>query len=109
MLDACRDDPFLKEMQRSIATTGSLAGTPAIEPEGATLIVFPAKEADRGGRRRQSQPVSASLLERLQEPSRNQQAFRLVTSDVLRATANQQRPFVYGSLPGEEDYYFKTR
>jgi len=54
-------------------------------------------------------PFAASLLKRLQEPTEINKLFRLVTSDVLKSTGNQQRPFVYGSLPGEEDYYFKTR
>ena len=110
MLDACRDNPFLKKMHRSIATRSISRGLAAIEPEGATLIVFAAKDGETAedGDGKHS-PFAASLLKRLQEPTEINKLFRLVTSDVLRATGNQQRPFVYGSLPGEEDYYFKTR
>jgi uncharacterized caspase-like protein len=55
-------------------------------------------------------PFAASLIKRLQQPTIEiNKLFRLVTSDVLKATGNQQRPFVYGSLPGEEDYYFRSR
>jgi hypothetical protein len=32
--------------------------------------------------------------------------FRLVRDDVLAATGNQQEPFIYGSLPGE-DFSFR--
>src|SRR6267142_2542044 len=42
MLDACRDNPFLKKMHRSIATRSVSRGLAAIEPLGATLIVFAA-------------------------------------------------------------------
>jgi TPR repeat protein len=111
MLDACRDNPFLKRMHRSIATRSISRGLAAIEPSGATLIVFAAKDGETaedgtGGH----SPFAASLIKRLQQPTIEiNKLFRLVTSDVLKATGNQQRPFVYGSLPGEEDYYFRLR
>jgi len=111
MLDACRDNPFLKKMHRSIATRSISRGLAAIEPSGATLIVFAAKDGETAedGTGDHS-PFAASLIKRLREPTIEiNKLFRLVTSDVLRATGNQQRPFVYGSLPGEEDYYFRLR
>src|SRR6266850_31600 len=111
MLDACRDNPFLKRMHRSIATRSVSRGLAAIEPVGATLIVFAAKDGETAedGAGNHS-PFAASLIKRLQQPTIEiNKLFRLVTSDVLKATGNQQRPFVYGSLPGEEDYYFRSR
>src|SRR6266849_1509255 len=111
MLDACRDNPFLKRMHRSIATRSVSRGLAAIEPLGATLIVFAAKDGETAedGAGNHS-PFAASLIKRLQQPTIEiNKLFRLVTSDVLKATGNKQRPFVYGSLPGEEDYYFRSR
>src|SRR6266436_5203995 len=111
MLDACRDNPFLKRMHRSIATRSISRGLAAIEPVGATLIVFAAKDGETAedGAGNHS-PFAASLINRLQQPTIEiNKLFRLVTSDVLKATGNKQRPFVYGSLPGEEDYYFRLR
>ena len=111
MLDACRDNPFLKRMHRSIATRSVSRGLAAIEPVGATLIVFAAKDGETAedGAGNHS-PFAASLINRLQQPTIEiNKLFRLVTSDVLKATGNKQRPFVYGSLPGEEDYYFRSR
>src|ERR1700687_402586 len=111
MLDACRDNPFLKRMHRSIATRSISRGLAAIEPMGATLIVFAAKDGETAedGAGNHS-PFAASLINRLQQPTIEiNKLFRLVTSDVLKATGNTQRPFVYGSLPGEEDYYFRSR
>src|SRR6266478_7030918 len=46
MFDACRDNPFLKRMHRSIATRSISRGLAAIEPMGATLIVFAAKDGE---------------------------------------------------------------
>jgi uncharacterized caspase-like protein len=111
MLDACRDNPFLKSMKRSIASRAINRGLAAIEPTGATLVVFAAKDgqtaADGTG---DHSPFTGSLIKRMQEPGVEiNKLFRLVTGDVLKATDNQQRPFVYGSLPGEEDYYFKPK
>jgi TPR repeat protein len=111
MLDACRDNPFVKKMHRSVATRSISRGLAAIEPVGATLIVFAAKDGETAedGTGDHS-PFAASLIRRLQEPTVEiNKLFRLVTSDVLKTTGNHQRPFVYGSLPGEEDYYFKLR
>jgi hypothetical protein len=33
--------------------------------------------------------------------------FRLVTDDVLGTTDHHQRPFVYGSLAGEDEFFFR--
>jgi hypothetical protein len=35
--------------------------------------------------------------------------FRLVIDDVVDATGNKQEPFMYGSLPGRQDFYFRPR
>ena len=55
-------------------------------------------------------PFTAALLRRLQQPGIEiNRLFRLVTGDVLLATNSRQRPFVYGSIPGDEEFYFKLR
>jgi TPR repeat protein len=111
MLDACRDNPFLTSMHRTIGSRSISRGLAAIEPVGATLVVFAAKDGQTasdgaGGH----SPFTGSLIRRMQEPGVEiNKLFRLVTGDVLKATDNQQRPFVYGSLPGEDDYFFKPR
>ena len=111
ILDACRDNPFLQKMQRMAATRSVTRGLAAIEPLGATLVVYAAKDGetaeDGDGK---NSPFATSLLRRIQEPGVEiNRVFRLVTGDVLRATGNRQRPFVYGSLPGEDEYYFRLR
>jgi uncharacterized caspase-like protein len=111
MLDACRDNPFLSKMKRSIAMRSINRGLAAIEPVGATLVVFAAKDGetaeDGDG---DHSPFTGSLIRRLQQPGIEiNRLFRLVTGDVLKATNNRQRPFVYGSLPGEDEYYFRLK
>jgi hypothetical protein len=44
------------------------------------------------------------VIARLTEPN-----VRLVTDDVLDATGNRQRPFVYGSVSGREGFYFTVK
>jgi uncharacterized caspase-like protein len=52
----------------------------------------------------------AAAVVRSQEPGVEiNKLFRLVAGDVLKATDSQQRPVVYGSLPGEGDYFSKTK
>ncbi len=111
MLDACRDNPFARSMQRSVAVRAVTRGLVRIEPEGGTLVVYAAKDGNvaedgTGGH----SPFAAALVERLAEPNLEiGKLFRLVTDDVLDATENRQRPFVYGSVSGREDFYFAVK
>jgi TPR repeat protein len=112
VLDACRDNPFLQKMRRVMASRSTVSrGLAAVDPIGATLVVFAAKDGETaldgdGG----NSPFTASLVKWMAEPGVEiNLMFRLVTDDVLTATANRQRPFVYGSLPGRAEYYFKVR
>ena len=79
------------------------------EPEGGMLIAYAAKAGqfalDGSG---QNSPFVTSLAKRILEPGLEiNMVFRAVRDDVLAATAKQQEPFVYGSLPNEA-FYFRT-
>jgi uncharacterized caspase-like protein len=111
MLDACRENPFAQQMRRTMAMRAVSRGLARIEPDGATLVVYAAKDgelaADGTG---DHSPFTTALLRRLQQPGIEiNRLFRLVTGDVLLATNSRQRPFVYGSIPGDEEFYFKLR
>jgi uncharacterized caspase-like protein len=112
MLDACRDNPFARLMRRTITTRGEATrGLTRIEPEGATLVVYAAKDGElaEDGKGEHS-PFTAALINRLPQPGVEiNRLFRLVTGDVLKETGNRQRPFVYGSIPGEEEFYFSGK
>ena len=109
ILDACRDNPFLGSMRRTLASRSVGQGLARVEPEGGTLIAFAAKhgqtaldgEGEHG-------PFVQALMRRVATPGLEiNKLFRLVHDDVLAATGRRQEPYVYGSLPGE-DFFFKT-
>ena len=111
VLDACRDNPFLHTMKRSIALRSVSRGLASIRPEGGILVVYAAEDGqvaeDGDGKH---SPFSEAFVRRLAEPGMEiNKLFRLVTADVMTATGNRQRPYEYGSLPGAEDLYFKVR
>jgi uncharacterized caspase-like protein len=104
ILDACRDNPFVKKMKRNIANRSIGRGLAQIEPATPnTLIAFAAKAgavANDGDA--QNSPFAIALLKHIVEPGLDLRlAFGRVRDDVLKSTGNRQEPFVYGSLGGE--------
>jgi tetratricopeptide (TPR) repeat protein len=124
VLDACRDNPFTPQMQRTAVvadagvlspTVGSTAGTRSVgrglgevRVQGATLVVFAAKHGQtaldgEGG----NSPFAIAFVQRIATPGVEiNKVFRLVRDDVMEATAGRQEPYTYGSLPGREDFFF---
>ena len=129
VLDACRDNPFLAQTQKpsmsgvvaSAAGSSGEAGTrslsqslgPAkglapVTTKSGTLVFFAAKEGQSAldGEGPDS-PFAIAMLQRIATPGVEiGKVFRLVRDDVMEATAGRQEPYVYGSLPGSEDFYF---
>jgi uncharacterized caspase-like protein len=110
VLDACRDNPFVAQMRRSVGTRSIGRGLARIEPEGGTLVAYAAKHGqvalDGDGA---NSPFVGALVRHLQTPGLEiNKLFRLVRDDVMAATGRKQEPFVYGSLPGE-DFFFVQR
>ena len=103
ILDACRDNPFVKAMKRAVATRSIGRGLARVEPAVAnTLIAFAAKAGSvaEDGTSRNS-PFTAALVKHIAEPGLDLRiAFGRVRDEVLASTANRQEPFVYGSLGG---------
>jgi len=103
ILDACRDNPFLRSGQRLFTVRKISKGLASIEPGGTdTLIAYAAKAGsvseDGVG---VNSPFTAAVLKYLTEPGLDIRiAFGRVRDDVLAATASRQEPFVYGSLGG---------
>ncbi len=103
ILDACRDNPFLRSMQRTIATRAVASGLAKVEPASSdTLIAFAAKAgstaADGDG---VNSPFTQALLKNLAQPGLDVRlALGRVRDDVLKSTGSRQEPFVYGSLGG---------
>jgi hypothetical protein len=103
ILDACRDNPFLRRMQRTLAVRAVTGGLATVEPSaGNTLIAYAAKAGsvsyDGAG---PNSPFTTALMKNLFEPGLDIRiALGRVRDEVMKMTANRQEPFVYGSLGG---------
>lgn len=105
ILDACRDNPFAKNMKRTVASRALGRGLAGVEPARPnTLIAFAAKGGSTAADGDSSNsPFTAALLKHLAKPGLELgKAFRLVRDEVMNATGNRQEPFVYGSLGGND-------
>jgi hypothetical protein len=105
VLDACRDNPFVKSMrrERKTATRAVSAGLGKVEPTSTdTLIAYAAKAgstADDGAGLHS--PFTTAVLKNLTVPGLDVRlAFGRVRDEVLKMTDSRQEPFVYGSLGG---------
>jgi tetratricopeptide (TPR) repeat protein len=110
ILDACRDNPFLRGMTRTAAVTRSIGrGLAQIEPDGATLVAYAAKHGQvaqdgDGG----NSPFVSALVRHMDSPGVEITfLFRKVRDEVLAATDRRQEPYTYGSLPAEAFYFRK--
>ena len=107
ILDACRDNPLARSMQRSTLSRGS-AGV-GLAPPGTVdnqLVAYAASAGNTAadGRGRNS-PYSAAFLRHLQEPGLEiNLLFSKVRDTVRAATEAQQVPGFYNQLPGEPYY-----
>jgi len=103
ILDACRDNPFLRTMKRSIAARSIGRGLAQVEPATSnTLIAFAAKAGsiavDGAG---SNSPFTTAVLKHIAEPGLDLRiAFGLIRDEVIETTDRKQEPFVYGSLGG---------
>src|SRR5262249_3483399 len=106
-----RDNPFARQMRRTVATRSIGRGLARVEPDGGTLVAYAAKDGqialDGDGT---TSPFATALIKRLPTPGVEVgKLFRLVRDDVLSATGRKQEPFVYGSLPGEDFFFVATK
>jgi tetratricopeptide (TPR) repeat protein len=108
MLDACRDNPFEKTMQHTIALKLVSKGFSNIEPEAGFMVVYAAKHGETAldGSSANS-PFATALAHDIKEPHIEvRKLFDIVRDDVWSATKHEQQPFTYGSPPGRDDFYF---
>ena len=103
ILDACRDNPLARSMQRTLARRSVSRGSFGELNEDLlgdeTLVAYAAAAgttaADGEGR---NSPYTTALLQFLEQPLELGVMFRQVRARVLEATAGEQRPHEYASL-----------
>jgi Caspase domain len=107
ILDACRNNPFVRSMRRTLATRAVRSGYGEIDERSLppnTLVAYAQRAgatADDG--EGANSPYTTALLRHLPTPGLDVElALRRVRDDVLKATRNKQEPFKYGSLGGAE-------
>jgi len=108
ILDACRDNPFAKTMQRTIALKLVNKGFSNIEPEAGFMVVYAAKHGETAlDGDSVNSPFATVLARELKTPKVEiRKLFDIVRDDVWTMTKHAQQPFTYGSPPGREDFYF---
>ena len=103
--DACRDNPFVRSMRRTIATRSIGRGLARVDVMSSdTLVAFAARAgstaSDGDGT---NSPYTTALVKHLMTPGLDLRlALGRVRDEVLKSTNNKQEPFVYGSLGGAE-------
>ncbi len=107
ILDACRDNPFVRSMHRTFVSRSVRSGHGDIDERTLppnTLIAYAQKAgmtAEDGDST--NSPYTTALLKHLTTPGLDVElALRRVRDEVLKATHNRQEPFKYGSLGGSE-------
>ena len=100
MLDACRSNPFIGKVKRSIATREVIRGLSRVEPTNNVLVVYAAKDGTTASDGSSDHsPFTTALLKHLETAGLEVTfLFRNVRDDVIAATHNEQQRFVYGSL-----------
>jgi hypothetical protein len=107
ILDACRDNPFRRQMQGLEATRSGLSRGLAVPPDfsGNMLVAYAAKHGTQAkdGKKGSNSPFAAAFLKHIETPNTD---IRLIIGrirdDVLVATENVQDPAFYGSMGGTE-------
>ena len=106
ILDACRNNPLARSMQRTSArrsvSRGSFGDLDETLLGDETLVAYAAAAgttADDGTGR--NSPYTSALLSYLEQPLEIGLLFREVRARVLEATEGRQRPHEYASLLGE--------
>lgn len=108
ILDACRDNPFAKELARSLKTRSAAVGAGlsemTVNAAAGTMIAFatdPGKTA-LDGSGNQNSPFTSALLKHMETPGVSiSTVMDRVREDVWRATGERQRPWVNTSIIGE--------
>jgi Caspase domain len=105
ILDACRANPFVRSMKRTVASRSIGRGLAEVRVlTSDTLIAFAAKAGSTASDGKgTNSPYTTALVKHITTPGLDLRlALGRVRDEVLNNTANRQEPNYYGSLGGEE-------
>jgi tetratricopeptide (TPR) repeat protein len=107
ILDACRNNPFVPQMKRTMASRSVGRGFARVEPEAGTLVAYSAGDGqiaeDGDG---EHSPFTQAFLKNVVKPRLEiSMLFRRIYDDVRDATHKNQEPATHASLPGELFYF----
>lgn len=107
-LDACRDNPLMRNLARSMGTRSASIGQglATVEAGVGTLISFSTQPGnvalDGGGR---NSPFAGALVRNMRQSTDDLSSLLIsVRNDVMKATGNKQIPWEHSSLTGR--FYF---
>ena len=109
ILDACRDNPFIPHMRKTVASRAIGRGLAPLETDKSMLVFFAAKHGQVSLEQvdGQNSPFTTSLVRWMKVPDLEiNKLFRHVRDDVLKVTNRSQEPYQYGSL-SSDDFYFR--
>jgi len=109
ILDACRDNPFLPQMRRTLVSRAIGRGLAPIETDRSMLVFFAAKHGQISMDRidGKNSPFTTSLVHWMKMPGLEiNKVLRHVRDDVLKVTQRSQEPYQYGSL-SSDDFFFR--
>lgn len=106
LLDACRDNPFIAQMERTNSGRSISRGLARVEPTAATIVSFAAAEGatamDGEGR---NSPFARALLNHIATPGLEVKlVLGRASNEVRQKTQGRQVPAVYWTPGGEEVY-----
>ncbi len=107
ILDACRNNPFKRNMTGTGSKRAIGRGLARVDPVGSdTLVAYAAREgtvADDGIG--DNSPYAKALIKHITTPGLDiRLMFGRVRDEVLQSTGRRQEPFTYGSLGGDPIY-----
>jgi tetratricopeptide (TPR) repeat protein len=112
VVDACRNNPFLAEMQFTTqARATRTRGLARIEPQGTTLVEFSARDGQEAqdGDPTGNSPFAAAFAKLIATPGLEVgKLLRQIRADVRTATGDQQEPMFTGNIP-PEDMFFRPQ
>lgn len=102
ILDACRDNPFLKTASRSVATARGLTIVQGPSTGEGSVILYstsPGDVANDGSGR--NGLFTSALLKHLADGTNIDQMFKAVSADVRLSSGNTQKPWINSSLTAD--------